>query len=97
MGASFPESVDVTATAYTVLRRYINHCWNTTNRAIAAGDLVRQPCSQCGTNENIYAHHLDYDLPLDVIWLCSSCHKNEHLRIAPLLPRKGEEKDGTCV
>ena len=40
-------------------------------------------CSKCGKHENsrkIHAHHEDYTKPLDVIWLCAQCHKNEHDR-----------------
>lgn len=49
-------------------------------RAIKRGDLVRQPCELCAATENIDAHHhLGYDHPLDVQWLCRSCH----IRIEP--------------
>ena len=42
-------------------------------RAIASGELVRQPCEICGA-EKVQAHHEDYSRPLDVIWLCSLHH-----------------------
>lgn len=47
------------------------------SRAIEAGRLMRQPCGYCGA-ENSDAHHSDYNRPLDVIWLCRSCHLKEH-------------------
>lgn len=28
--------------------------------------------------ENIYAHHKDYDKPLDVVWLCAHHHALYH-------------------
>jgi len=35
-------------------------------------------CSICGSNMNIEGHHNDYSEPLNVIWLCVSCHKEIH-------------------
>lgn len=48
--------------------------------AIKRGDLVRMSCVRCGT-EKTEAHHEDYDKPLDVVWLCSPCHKQRHQEI----------------
>jgi len=48
-------------------------------RAIARGELVRpEKCSICGEKGNVHAHHDDYDKPLDVRWVCSSCHVRIH-------------------
>ena len=44
--------------------------------------LLKKPrkCSCCKRNDTrINAHHEDYNKPLTVIWLCSSCHKKLHL------------------
>lgn len=52
------------------------------NRSVSRG-LIEKPdfCSKCGKHEvsrKIHAHHHDYTKPLDVIWLCAQCHKDEH-------------------
>ena len=46
-------------------------------RAIRSGALARQPCSSCGAAKSV-AHHEDYDRPLQVTWLCQSCHVALH-------------------
>lgn len=48
--------------------------------AIRDGKIVRPPhCEVCGTPEDkIHGHHDDYTKPLDVIWVCTSCHALIH-------------------
>jgi len=46
-------------------------------RAITKGELTRMPCIRCG-KQKTEAHHDDYDKPLDVMWLCTPCHKQRH-------------------
>lgn len=74
--------------------------------AVARGELSKPAtCSKCGRDPGrgsdgrslIQAHHFKgYDFPLDVEWLCSSCHVNEtdfpHPRRAPLF----ERSNGFC-
>ena len=48
------------------------------NIAVRWGRIKKQPCSNCGSTENLHAHHEDYSKPLDVIWLCCLCHRREH-------------------
>jgi hypothetical protein len=47
-------------------------------RAVRSGKLFSEPCSECGCNENIHAHHDDYSKPLNVRWLCAACHRQWH-------------------
>ena len=46
-------------------------------RALKTGKLFKQPCFMCG--EQAEAHHPDYSRPLDVVWLCSSHHRQAHI------------------
>ena len=49
----------------------------TANNAFNRGDITWEPCVKCGS-KNSQMHHRDYDWPMDVTWLCASCHKSEH-------------------
>jgi len=56
-------------------RRLIGHY-------IKIGKIIKpKNCSLCSRETRLSGHHLDYDKPLDAIWLCSSCHKNIHSKI----------------
>jgi hypothetical protein len=35
-------------------------------------------CSRCGKVGRVHGHHKDYTKPLEVVWLCPVCHKQEH-------------------
>jgi hypothetical protein len=50
---------------------------NIVARAIRRGQLKRGPCEVCGAGD-AEAHHDDYDLPLDVRWLCRRHHAEHH-------------------
>jgi hypothetical protein len=46
--------------------------------ALKSGRLTRPAaCERCGDPGKPESHHTDYALPLDVQWLCFSCHKKE--------------------
>jgi hypothetical protein len=50
--------------------------------AVRAGKVAPLPCFVCG--DKAEAHHPDYSAPLDVVWLCSSHHKQTHAMAARL-------------
>lgn len=41
------------------------------------GSILEKPCLVCGAG-NAQMHHVDYDRPLDVVWLCDGHHKGWH-------------------
>ena len=52
---------------------------NAVSNAIRDGKLERgTECYFCKCTGNLQAHHEDYDHPLDVVWLCASCHGKLH-------------------
>ena len=50
--------------------------WKLKN-AIRRGAIMPRPCYVCG-NPKAHAHHHDYSKPLDVVWICSRHHFEEH-------------------
>lgn len=47
--------------------------------AVSAGRLIQMCCAICGVSRT-EAHHYDYAMPLDVLWLCPQHHANVHGR-----------------
>ena len=48
-------------------------------RAIKRGDLIRATiCEACGKPHLTEGHHEDYNQPLEVEWLCRTCHRRVH-------------------
>lgn len=41
------------------------------------GILVPQPCENCGVGD-VQMHHEDHFRPLDIKWLCQTCHTAAH-------------------
>jgi hypothetical protein len=48
--------------------------------AVRDGKLIRKPCQVCGAKA--HAHHTDYSKPLEVVWLCSAHHGEQHRKVA---------------
>lgn len=48
--------------------------------ALRDGCLTKLPCAICGDQKS-EAHHEDYSRPLDVVWLCVTCHNERHNEI----------------
>lgn len=38
-------------------------------------------CSECNKKGKVHGHHPDYGKPLEIVWLCPSCHRYKHLTI----------------
>ena len=52
---------------------------NIVQKAIYSGELIKPLiCNDCKEERRLHAHHEDYSKPLEVKWLCASCHHKEH-------------------
>ena len=59
-------------------------CKDAVQWAKKTGILMVGSCADCGMPPEdiaIQAHHTDYEKPLDVVWLCASCHQARHISI----------------
>jgi hypothetical protein len=45
--------------------------------ALRTGKIKKQLCAICG-NAKVHGHHINYNKPLEVIWLCSKHHGEIH-------------------
>lgn len=68
------------------------------SRAMVGGfvmmGLLKCPdaCEKCGLSSGtIVAHHENYFSPLDIIWLCGSCHQKRHVEL-----RKQDRDPSDC-
>ena len=57
------------------------HCL--VGNSIRDGKITREPCESCGA-AIAQAHHDDYAKPLDIRWLCPTCHTEWHRHNTPL-------------
>lgn len=48
-----------------------------TKKAIASGVIKKLSCEVCGSKDS-QVHHLDYNNPLEVIFLCDTHHRQWH-------------------
>lgn len=56
-----------------------------TRNAVKAGKIVKpNHCSNCRKEAPLQGHHEDYSKPLEVQWLCDSCHKHTHGKLKDL-------------
>lgn len=71
-------------------RRYAR---NMASKAIKQGKLKRsQCCESCNEiKSDIECHHIDYGKPLEVIWLCRTCHGRAHRKNSKLNPNNNKQ------
>ena len=51
------------------------------NQAIKKGKIIKPKlCFICNLEKRLCGHHQNYNKPLEVIWMCFSCHKLEHIK-----------------
>lgn len=52
-----------------------------TKHLIAVGEVRKRPvnCEECGSDEyTLQLHHLNYQRPERILWLCPGCHTRWH-------------------
>jgi hypothetical protein len=61
-------------------------CNRMVNNAVRSGFLKKpKQCQVCSAEpKRIHGHHCDYSKPLDVIWMCPSCHAEWHRKNEPI-------------
>lgn len=47
------------------------------HKALKRGLITKKPCEKCG-KEKVLMHHEDYSKPLQITFLCNSCHRFRH-------------------
>lgn len=58
---------------------------NTVRYAVKTGKIQKPDrCINCNVINPLDGHHEDYDKPLEVQWLCRSCHKQLHFPMVHL-------------
>ena len=71
------ESKRVRVQKYNKEKSHQKHANSVVAYALKTGKLKKFSCLICG-DEKSEGHHPDYSRPLDVVWLCSSHHKQAH-------------------
>jgi hypothetical protein len=77
---------------YRMGTRADDQAQNLLETAVKKGLITRKIiCEKCGATPTfrdgrtgIQAHHCDYNKPLDVMWLCQSCHHDWHKNNTPI-------------
>ena len=56
--------------------------WNL-RRAVRENRIEKPAtCQECGVEALLDGHHTDYSKPLEVEWLCRTCHGKRHRKVA---------------
>ncbi len=73
-----------TAKNYTLKFPHKKKAVNDLNHAVDRKEVIRPSYCMvlgCHNTENIQGHHFSYNFPLDVLWVCQSCHTKIHSKI----------------
>jgi|6_EtaG_2_1085325.scaffolds.fasta_scaffold10801_8 hypothetical protein len=78
----FHDNPERRAATTTAARRRMKECPEKYRAHYAVSNAVRDGrldrpnrCSRCNEKGRIEGHHEDYSKPLEVIWLCTLCHR----------------------
>jgi len=56
-----------------------SYCRFILNDAVKCGIVIKpDTCSECPNRKKIQGHHYSYYRPLEVVWLCITCHAKLH-------------------
>jgi hypothetical protein len=55
--------------------------WEVWNAKVRGKLVEPKCCADCGEAAKLDAHHEDYSKPLDVVWICRTCHAARHLKV----------------
>lgn len=55
------------------------------NNAVRDGRLEKLPCEKCGSEDRVHGHHEDYNKPLEVTWMCPTCHGARHRELNEMM------------
>jgi len=59
--------------------RHKSNAWSAVGNALIRGDLIKPViCEKCNCKDILHAHHEDYNKPLEIVWVCHSCHMKIH-------------------
>jgi len=62
---------------YDLLNKDKTIVWNLVNKKHKT-EMKNMNCYDCKTKKAEHKHHEDYNKPLEVVFLCRSCHKKRH-------------------
>ncbi len=74
-----PERARAAKNTWALQHPGATHAHDILNNALRAGRILKPSvCFSCGGNVRLCGHHENYSKPLDVVWLCQSCHELLH-------------------
>lgn len=67
----------------TKAQRFKDNCRSYAGVYKRRGKLIPEPCASC-SELGTQMHYADYSKPLEVIWMCRTCHLRHHAEIREL-------------